>query len=164
MSPSAAPFPDLLRRALELARLGDFGAEAISVNAAITEHTPEDVSAWTRLGRCHLEQRNWDEATTALRTALRLKPTHTVATNLLNEVRTRRSQAPPRPQPSTTGLGPREFGLLAAPVRGEAGLALRTRVGALLETLNSTHTASLITQARQDAGAHESTLFDPDIG
>jgi tetratricopeptide repeat protein len=156
--------PDLERRALELAKQGDFGDEALRINATITEHAPQDVSAWTRLGRCHLEQRNWDEATAALRTALRLKPTHTVATNLLNEVRKRRSEAPPRAQPSTTGLTLREFGLLEPPPTGERRLALRTRIGSLLETLNSTHTASLIARARQDAGAHESTLFDTNIG
>jgi tetratricopeptide (TPR) repeat protein len=156
--------PELERRALEFAKRGDFGDEALRVNAALTEHAPQDVSAWTRLGRCHLEQRNWDEATAAFRNALRLKPTHTVATSLLNEVRKRRSEAPPRAQSSTTGFTSREFGLLQSPPTGELRLALRTRVGSLLETLNSTHTASLIARARQDAGAHESTLFDTNIG
>jgi hypothetical protein len=164
MSLPAAQLPDLLRRALELAKQGDFGAEATQVNSAITERAPNDVAAWTRLGRCHLEQRNWEEATAALRAALRLKPTHTIATNLLNEVRKRRSQIPSPAQPSTTGFGSREFGMLASPGVGESRFTLRTKAGALLETLNSTHTASLIAEARQDAGAHESTLFDPDIG
>jgi len=163
MPPPTAPLPELERRALELAKQGQFGDEALRVNATITEHAPQDVSAWTRLGRCHLEQRNWDEATAALRTALRLKPTHTVATNLLNEVRKRRSEAPSRAQPSMTGFTSREFGLLQSPPTGELRLALRTRVGSLLETLNATHTASLIARARQDAGAHESTLFDPNV-
>jgi tetratricopeptide (TPR) repeat protein len=156
--------PELERRALELARQGDFGDEATRVNSAITERAPDDVAAWTRLGRCHLEQRNWDEATHALRAALRLKPTHTVATNLLNELRKRRSEAPSRAQPSTTGFTVREFGLLQAPPTGELRLAFRTRVGSLLETLNSTHTANLIARARLDAGAHQSTLFDTNIG
>jgi len=156
--------PELERRALELVKQGDFGAEATRINSSITEHAPNDVAAWTRLGRCHLEQRNWEEATAALRAALRLKPTHTIATNLLNEVRKRRSQIPSAAQPSTIGFGSREFALLAFPAVGESRFTLRTKVGALLESLNSTHTASLIAQARQDAGAHESTLFDPDIG
>jgi hypothetical protein len=156
--------PDLQRRALELARQGDFGDEAARVNAAIIEFAPQDVSAWTRLGRCHFEQRNWDEATSALRAALQLNPAHTVATNLLNEVRKHRREAPPRAEPSTTGFGPREFGMLQSPPVGERRHALRTKVGALLETLNATHTSSLIARARRDAGAHESTLFDADIG
>ena len=161
---TSSNLPELERRALELVRQGDFGHEALRVNATITERAPQDVSAWTRLGRCHLEQRNWEEATVALRAALRLKPTHTIATNLLNEVRKRRSQIPSAAQPSTIGFGSREFALLASRAVGESRFTLRTRVGALLETLNSTHTASLIVQARQDAGAHESTLFDPNIG
>lgn len=156
--------PDLQRRALELARQGDFGDEAARVNAAIIEFAPQDVSAWTRLGRCHFEQRNWDEATSALRAALQLNPAHTVATNLLNEVRKHRREAPPRAEPSTTGFGPREFGMLQSPPVGERRHALRTKVGALLETLNATHTSSLIARARRDAGAHESTLFDADVG
>jgi hypothetical protein len=156
--------PNLQRRALELARQGDFGDEAARVNAAIIELSPQDVSAWTRLGRCHLEQRNWDEATSALRAALQLNPAHTVATNLLNEVRKHRREAPPRAQPSTTGFGLREFGMLQSPPVGELRHALRTKVGALLETLNATHTSSVIAKARRDAGAHESTLFDADIG
>jgi hypothetical protein len=159
------PLPDLERRALELVRQGDFGEEATRVNAEIIEHAPHDVSAWTRLGRCHLERHNWEDAVSALRAALRLKPTHTVATSLLNEVRRRRALTPAPVQRSPPGFGPREFSVLGSPQPGrESRLTLRTNIGALLETLNSTHTASLITKVRRDAGAHESTLFDPDAG
>src|ERR1700681_3761715 len=103
---------ELERRALELVRQGDFGPEGIRVNAAIVEHPPRNESAWTRLGRCHLEQRNWDEAVVALRTALTLNPSSTVATNLLGEVRKRRALTPTASQRVTTGFSAREFAML----------------------------------------------------
>ena len=77
----------LEKRALELMKQADFGPEAVRVNAEIIERAPKQESAWTRLGRCHLEQRNFDEAVTALRAALALNPTNGIATNLLAEVR-----------------------------------------------------------------------------
>mgnify|MGYP003693913349 CR=1 FL=1 len=72
------------------------------------------MSAWVRMGRCHLEQRQWDEAVSALRAALQISPTHTVATNLLNEVRKRRALAPTAVQRTMTGFGAREFALVEA--------------------------------------------------
>jgi hypothetical protein len=150
---------DLERRALELVKQGDFGVEAIKVNAAITEQSPRDVSAWTRLGRCHLEQRSWDDAVTALRAALALNPSHTIATSLLNEVRKRRALTPTAAQRSTTGFGAREFAMLAALSAGDACAALGPRIDALLETLNSTDTANLIVSARRSRGESGSKLF-----
>ena len=61
----------------------DFGPEAVRVNSELIERAPKHESAWTRLGRCHLEQRNFDEAVSALRAALALNPTNGIATNLL---------------------------------------------------------------------------------
>jgi tetratricopeptide (TPR) repeat protein len=150
---------DLQRRALELVKQSDFGEEATSVNAAITEQAPQDISAWTRLGRCHLEQRNWDEAVTALRTALGLNPSHTIATNLLNEVRKQRALTPTAAQRATTGFGTREFAMLSSLSASEACAALQPRIDMLLETLNATDTAARIVSARQAAGASGSKLF-----
>jgi hypothetical protein len=48
---------ELQRRALEMTKPADFGPEAIRVNAEIVSQAPNDAGAWTRLGRCHLEQR-----------------------------------------------------------------------------------------------------------
>jgi hypothetical protein len=155
----STPLPELQRRALELVKQGDFGDEAAHVNAAITETAPSDISAWTRLGRCHLEQRNWDEAVTALRTALSLNPSHTIATNLLNEVRKQRALTPTAAQRSTTGFGSREFALLSTLSASEACAALQPRIDMLLETLNATDTAARIVSARQAAGETGSKLF-----
>src|ERR1700730_10756259 len=128
---------DLERRALELARQADFGPEAIQVNAAIAEHAPRNESAWTRLGRCHLEQRNWDEAVTALRTALTLNPTSTVATNLLGEVRKRRALTPTASQGGTTGFSAREFAMLETLSPDDVVRALRPRIEALFDAVNA---------------------------
>ena len=155
----STPLTDLQRRALELVKQSDFGDEAARVNAAIAEQAPQDISAWTRLGRCHLEQRNWDEAVTALRTALSLNPSHTIATNLLNEVRKQRALTPTAAQRSMTGFGTREFAMLSSLSASEACAALQSRIDMLLETLNATDTAARIVSARHAAGATGSKLF-----
>jgi tetratricopeptide (TPR) repeat protein len=159
MSASSTSLPDLQRRALELVKKGDFGEEAARINAAIAEYAPHDITAWTRLGRCHLEQRHWDEAVTALRTALALNPSHTIATNLLNEVRKQRALTPTAAQRATTGFSSREFAMLGTLSAHEACAALQSRIDPLLETLNSTDTANLIVSARQSHGEIESKLF-----
>src|ERR1700730_5984827 len=92
------------RRALELMKQADFGPEAVRVNAQIVEHDPARQSAWTRLGRCHLEQRNFDEAVTALRAALTLNPTNGIATSLLAEARRRRAMTPTARARATAGV------------------------------------------------------------
>ncbi|HEV3217798.1 MAG TPA: tetratricopeptide repeat protein [Vicinamibacterales bacterium] len=150
---------ELERRALECMKNGEFGSEAIEVNAAIIEQAPKNVSAWVRLGRCHLEQRHWDEAVSALRGALQLSPTHTVATNLLNEVRKRRALAPTAVQRATTGFSAREFALVEALPSGEACDALRPRIEALFDAVNQSSIAAKIVEARQRRGESGSKLF-----
>jgi hypothetical protein len=150
---------DLERRALELARQADFGPEAIQVNAAITEHSPRNESAWTRLGRCHLEQRNWDDAVVALRTALALNPSSTVATNLLGEVRKRRALTPTATQRVTTGFSAREFAMIETLTADDLNRALRPRIEALLDALNATPIAAGIVETRQRHGESGSKLF-----
>ena len=58
-----------------------------------------------------------DEAVVALRAALTLNPSSTVATNLLGEVRKRRALAPTASQRVTTGFSAREFAMLDAVAR-----------------------------------------------
>ena len=151
--------PELERRALELARHGDFGDEAARVNAAIIELAPSQQAAWTRLGRCHLEQRRYDDAITALRAALALNPTNAVATNLLNEVRKRRALAPTAGERASTGFGVREFAILETLPADEACRALAPRIDALLGALNASSIAERIVTARQRAGGAGSKLF-----
>jgi len=150
---------ELERRALECMKNGEFGSEAVGVNAAIIEQTPGNVSAWVRLGRCHLEQRQWDEAVSALRAALQLNPTHTVATNLLNEVRKRRALAPTAVQRATTGFGAREFALVEALPSADAVAALKPRIEALFDAVNQTSIAAKIVEARQRSGESGTKLF-----
>jgi tetratricopeptide (TPR) repeat protein len=149
----------LERRALELARQADFGPEATQVNRAIAEHAPRSESAWTRLGRCYLEQRNWDEAVVALRTALTLNPSSTVATNLLAEVRKRRALTPTASQRVTTGFSAREFAMLEALSPDEVTRALRPRIEALFDAVNASAIAARIVEARQRRGESGSKLF-----
>jgi tetratricopeptide (TPR) repeat protein len=149
----------LERRALELAKQAEFGAEAIRVNAAIAEHSPRNESAWTRLGRCHLEQRNWDEAVVALRTALTLNPSSTVATNLLGEVRKRRALTPTASQRVTTGFSAREFAMLETLSPDDVVRALRPRIEALFDAVNASPIAARIVETRQRQGESGSKLF-----
>jgi tetratricopeptide (TPR) repeat protein len=150
----------LERRALELMKLADFGDEAVRVNTAILDQSPASESAWTRLGRCHLEQRDFDEAVTALRSALALNPRHSVATNLLNEVRRRRAMTPTAKERATSGFAAREFALLETLPPADAIRALQTRIAALFDAVNATSIAAqALGVRRRHAGESGAKLF-----
>jgi tetratricopeptide (TPR) repeat protein len=150
---------DLQRRALELAKLADFGAEAVRVNAELVSRDPKLEAAWTRLGRCHLEQRSFDEAVVALRAALAINPASGIATNLLNEVRRRRALTPTATERATTGFAAREFAALEALSPDEAKGALATRIAMLFDAVNASAIAAKITEARQRRGESGAKLF-----
>jgi tetratricopeptide (TPR) repeat protein len=149
----------LENRALELMKQADFGPEAVRVNAEILERSPKQESAWTRLGRCHLEQRNFDEAVSALRAALALNPTNGIATNLLAEVRRQRALAPTARERTTTGFSAREFAMLETLSPDEAVRALRPRIEALLDTINASSIAARVVESRQRQGESGSKFF-----
>ena len=153
------PLPDLQRRALELARLADFGAEAVQVNAELVAIDPKQEAAWTRLGRCHLEQRDFDEAVVALRAALAINPTNGIAANLLNEVRRRRALAPTAIERATTGFAAREFAALETLSPDEAKRALGTRIELLFDAINASAIAAKIVDARRRRGEAATKLF-----
>lgn len=155
----ADSLPDLERRALELIKQADYGEEAVRVNAAITELAPANAAAWKRLGRCHLEQRHFDEAVIALRTALALNPVDTVATNLLAEVRKRRALTPNAVERATTGFAAREFAVIESLPPDEACRTLALRIEALLSALNASSVGERIVQTRQRHGETGSKLF-----
>ena len=155
----STPVAALERRALELMKQADFGPEAVRVNAEIVEQRPTHESAWTRLGRCHLEQRQFDEAVSALRAALALNPSNGVATNLLNEVRRRRALTPTAQERATTGFSAREFAMLDALSPDEAGRTLRPRIEALFDTVNASTIAARVVETRQRRGESGSKLF-----
>ena len=117
------------------------------------------MSAWVRMGRCHLEQRQWDEAVSALRAALQISPTHTVATNLLNEVRKRRALAPTAVQRTMTGFGAREFALVEGLPAADAAAALKPRIEALFDAVNQSSIAAKIVEARHRSGESGTKLF-----
>ena len=150
---------DLQRRALDMMKTADFGPDAVSINLAIVEQAPNDAAAWTRLGRCHLEQRNFEEAVAALRTALARNPASSVATNLLNEVRKRRALTPTAGERATTGFSTREFALLESVSGEEAYKALRPRIDTLFDTINGSSVAARIVEARQRRGESGTKLF-----
>jgi tetratricopeptide (TPR) repeat protein len=149
----------LEKRAIDLMKLADFGDEAIRVNAAILEQSPSNESAWTRLGRCHLEQRDFDEAVAAFRAALSLNPRNSVATNLLNEVRRRRAMTPTARERATTGFSVREFAMLETLSPDEALTALRARIDALFDAINTTNVAARIVETRRRHGQAGTKLF-----
>ena len=149
----------LERRALELMKLGDFGDEAVRVNTAILEQSPTHASAWTRLGRCYLEQRQFDEAVAALRSALSLNPSNSVATNLLNEVRKRRALTPTAKERATTGFSAREFAMLETLPADEALHALEPRLNALFDAVNAANIAAKIVETRRRQGETGTKLF-----
>jgi len=154
--------PDLKtleRQAVELVKKGDFGAEAIRVNLALATLAPDNESVWTRLGRAYLEQQRFDDAVDALRRALALNASNQIATNLLNDVRKRRALQPTGSGRATTGFGVREFALLETLSPADACLALKPRIEALFDTINTTSIAHRIVEARQAGGAHGSSLF-----
>jgi tetratricopeptide (TPR) repeat protein len=154
-----ADLKTLERRALELMKEANFGPESISINAEIVQLSPRDESALTRLGRCYLEQRQFDEAVSALRAALAVNPNKTVASNLLAEVRKQRALAPTAVERATTGFSSREFALIESLVGAELLRALGPRLEVLFDTINATHVATRIVAARQRAGEGGSKLF-----
>lgn len=150
---------ELERRAIDLTRQGNFGPDAIRLNAEIVQKNPNQQSAWTRLGRCHMEQRQFDEAVSALRAALALNPSNAIATNLLTEVRRRRAMTPTAASRVNTGFSTREFTLLEGLPGDEARRALAPRIEALFDTINGTSIAARVVESRQRQGESGSKLF-----
>ncbi len=143
----------LERQALEFMKAADFGDEAASVNEAIVALAPANERAWTRLGRCRLEQRQFDAATEALRTALAINPANTIATNLLAECRKRRALTPTATERATTGFTSREFAQIEAYGDPAAARTIATRVDLLLDAINATAVAAKVVDARRRHGA-----------
>ena len=148
----------LQQRAIELVKVGSFGTEALDVNLEITRHAPENEGAWTRLGRCYLEQRKFSEAAGALATALELNPSNTIAKSLLSEVTKRRAMALPASE-AASGFTAQDFHALGHLAPVEAARALGPKFESLLMSLNEQRTAVRIVEARTRAGQSGSKLF-----
>ncbi|MGH9370229.1 MAG: tetratricopeptide repeat protein [Vicinamibacterales bacterium] len=76
----------LEQKAVDFARRGEFGSDARSINEELTQRTPDNQGAWTRLARCCLELGQYDAASAALESALLLNPQNNLARSLLQEV------------------------------------------------------------------------------
>jgi Tetratricopeptide repeat len=173
---------ELQQRAIDLARSGDFGAEALATNLELARAAPANEGAWTRISRCHLEGGRLDEATAALDTVLELNPGNSIARSLQTEVARRRvasaapisapraraaravvraPRAPARTRKSAavTGFGRAEFGSLAQLTPEAAVEALGARIEALLMALNERDFASRAVETRNRAGLSGARLF-----
>src|SRR4051794_30288347 len=81
---------ELQQRAVEYAKSGDFGPQALATNLELAKLSPTNEGALTRLSRCYLEGGQLDEATAILDAALQINPQNTIARSLQVEVTKRR--------------------------------------------------------------------------
>ena len=86
---------ELQVRAVEYAKAGDFGPQALATNLELAKLAPTNEGALTRLSRCYLEGGQLDQATATLDAALQLNPQNTIARSLQMEVTKRRVAATP---------------------------------------------------------------------
>jgi tetratricopeptide (TPR) repeat protein len=148
----------LEKRAIEFAKLGNFGGEALEVNRQLTDAAPANQGAWTRLARCCMEQQQFDEAVTALGRALELNPANNIAKSLQQEVIRRRAMAPIR-SGAASGFTAQDFYTLGQLPASEAARALGPKFESLLISLNEQRTSARIVDARNRAGQSGSKLY-----
>ena len=86
---------ELQQRAIEYAKSGDFGAQALATNLELAKIAPTNEGALTRLSRCYMEGGQLDEATATLDAAIQLNPQNTIARSLQLEVTKRRVASTP---------------------------------------------------------------------
>ena len=171
-----SPVADLQQRAVEYARSGNFGPQALETNLELTRIAPANEGAWTRLARCYLEMGQLDEAAAALDAVLAVNAQNTIARNLQMEVTKRRVavSAPPetprarsasskRRGPATVsggrGFGRPEFAALGQLPPASAAETLGPRFEALLMALNERAFASKAVDTRNRAGRSGVRLF-----
>jgi tetratricopeptide (TPR) repeat protein len=171
--PSAA---ELQQRAIDFAKTGDFGSQALATNLELTRVAPTNEGAWTRLSRCYMEGGQLDQATAALDSVLQLNPQNSIARSLQIEVtrrrvaatapvRTPRARAPRAPREekskrtSLGGFGRAEFVALGQLAPAAALEALGGRVEALLMAINERPFASRAVETRNRAGQSGARLY-----
>ena len=64
----------LQQRAVDYAKSGNFGPDAIDTNLQLAGLAPDNEGAWTRLARCYLESGRLDDATAATRVGAEVEP------------------------------------------------------------------------------------------
>jgi hypothetical protein len=174
--PSAS---ELQQRAVDYAKTGDFGPQALATNLELARVAPGNEGAWTRLSRCYLETGQLDAATMALDTVLQLNPQNSIARSLQTEVAKRRMAAIAPPvrtrapraraektaRPAKTrgaplgGFGRAEFVTLGQLAPAAALEALGGRLDALLVALNDRPFAAKAVDTRNRGGQSGARLF-----
>jgi tetratricopeptide (TPR) repeat protein len=174
---------ELQQRAIDFAKSGDFGPQALSTNLELAKLAPANEGALTRLSRCYLESGQLDAATATLDAALQINPQNTIARSLQVEVTKRRAASMPVVKPvrvrSTStvargkssaarsprstariaGIGRAEFASLAQLDPAAAVEALGSRLEPLLIALNERSFAAKAVEARNRAGQSGARLF-----
>ena len=148
----------LERRAIEFAKLGNFGTDALEANRELTVAAPANQGAWTRLARCCMEQKHFEDAAAALIKALELNPSNSIAKSLHQEVIRRRAMAPVLSD-AASGFTPQDFYTLGQLAPTDAARVLGAKFESLLMSLNEQRTAARIVDARNRAGLSGSKLF-----
>ena len=172
---------ELQQRAIEYAKSGDFGEQALSTNLELAKIAPTNEGALTRLSRCYMEGGQLDEATATLDAALQLNPQNTIARSLQLEVTKRRVASAPvvktprtratAPAARSASRGTRSSGV-AIPGIGRAEFAalgqlspeavvesLGSRIEPWLIALNERTFADKAVQTRNRAGQSGARLF-----
>ncbi len=179
--------PELQQRAIEYAKAGDFGAQALATNLELAKIAPTNEGALTRLSRCYMEGGQLDEATATLDAAIQLNPQNTIARSLQLEVtkrrvastpviKTPRTRAPsgarpagssgPSVRPRTSraggqvaGVGRAEFAALGQLAPDAAVESLGSRIEPLLMALNERPFAAKAVETRNRGGQSGARLF-----
>ena len=179
--------PELQQRAIEYAKAGDFGAQALATNLELAKIAPTNEGALTRLSRCYMEGGQLDEATATLDAAIQLNPQNTIARSLQVEVtkrrvastpviKTPRTRAPsgarpagssgPSVRPRTSraggqvaGVGRAEFAALGQLAPDAAVESLGSRIEPLLMALNERPFAAKAVETRNRGGQSGARLF-----
>jgi hypothetical protein len=173
---------ELQQRAIEYAKSGDFGAQALATNLELARMAPTNEGAWTRLSRCYLEGGQLDEATGALDAVLQLNPQNSIAQSLQIEVRKRRMArspvlAPPKvrsvrksPSEKTREKSSAKTSALGGFARGDFTMlgqldpsaaleSIGPRIEAVLMVLNDRPFAGKAVETRNRAGQSGARLF-----
>jgi hypothetical protein len=141
-------------RARRLALDGNFGAEALSLNASLVGRDPTDHESRTRLGRCYREAGRLTEAEAEYREVLRQNPKNRIAASGLESL-----QPPPPPpvrQPAAP-RGARSSRLPSAPRTVSPGLSRPVR-----HTFTG-FSAEDFADLRLCSGREAQTLFGPRV-
>jgi len=148
---------ELEAKAVDFAKRGDFGDDALEANLELTQQAPSNQGAWTRLARCYEAKGDLEKAEEAFRQALELNPRNSIALNRLREIgeRRRARSIETRSQSGIGGFSVEDFALLGSSSSDDALSALGPSFHTLFGQLNALEVAQQIARIRGGRG----TLF-----